>query len=55
MNLNSKLGQIDRVANIAMGAAMVGYAFLGSIEKMPIQVAVVGIGLVFIVGGIGGT
>ena len=55
INLDPKLGRIDRVTNVVVGAALVAYAFLGSLDKIPVQVAVVGIGLVFVVGGFGGT
>lgn len=55
MNLDPKLGTIDRVTNVVIGAALLAYAFFGPLEKIPLQVAVVGAGLVFIVGGFGGT
>ncbi len=55
MNLDPKLGRIDRITNVVVGAALVAYAFFGSLDKIPVQVAVVGIGLVFVVGGFGGT
>ncbi|MDH3215300.1 MAG: hypothetical protein OEN01_03295 [Candidatus Krumholzibacteria bacterium] len=54
MKLDPKLGRTDRITNVAIGAALVVYAFLG-LEKLPLQVVVVGIGLVFVVGGFGGT
>ena len=55
MKLDPKLGRTDRITNVVIGAALVVYAFLGPLEKLPLQVVVVGIGLVFIVGGFGGT
>lgn len=55
MKLNPKLGRTDRITNIVIGAALVVYAFLGPLEKMPVQLVVGGIGLVFIAGGFGGT
>jgi len=55
MNLDPKLGRTDRITNVVIGAALVVYAFLGPLEKMPLQIVVMGIGLVFIVGGFGGT
>ena len=54
MNLDPKLGRTDRITNVVLGAALVMYAFWG-LDKIPVQVVVVGIGLVFIVGGFGGT
>ena len=55
MKLDPKLGRTDRITNVVIGAALVVYAFLGPLDKLPLQVVVVGIGLVFIVGGFGGT
>jgi len=55
MKLDPKLGRTDRITNVVVGAALVVYAFFGPLEKMPLQVVLVGIGLVFIVGGFGGT
>lgn len=55
MNLDPKLGRTDRITNVVIGAAFVVYAFFGPLEKMPLQIVVMGIGLVFIVGGFGGT
>jgi hypothetical protein len=54
MNLDPKLGRTDRITNVVLGAALVMYAFWG-LDRIPVQVVVVGIGLVFIVGGFGGT
>ena len=53
MNLDPKLGRTDRIINGVIGAALVAYAFLGPLEKVPVQIFVMGIGLVFIVGGFG--
>jgi hypothetical protein len=55
MNLNPKLGRAERIMNVVVGAALVVYAFLGPLEKMPLQVVIGGLGLVFVVGGFGGT
>ena len=55
MNLDSKLGRNDRIISVVVGAALVAFALLGTLEKLPLQVAVVGIGVVFVVGGFGGT
>ena len=55
MNLDPKLGRTDRIINAVVGAALVVYALLGPLEKMPLQVAIAGLGLVFIAGGFGGT
>jgi hypothetical protein len=55
MKLDPKLGRTDRITNAVIGAAFVVYGFFGPLEKIPLQVVVVGIGLVFIVGGFGGT
>jgi hypothetical protein len=55
MKLDPKLGRTDRITNVVIGATLVVCAFLGPLEKLPLQVVVVGIGLVFIVGGFGGT
>ena len=54
MNLDPRLGRTDRITNVVLGAALVVYAFWG-LEKMLLQVVGVGIGLVFVVGGFGGT
>jgi len=55
MKLDPKLSRTDRITNVVIGAALVAYAFLGPLEKVPVQIVVMGIGLVFIVGGFGGT
>ena len=55
MNLNPKLGRTDRILNGVIGAAFVVFALLGSFDKMPLRVVLVAVGLVFIVGGFGGT
>ncbi|MBT8461518.1 MAG: hypothetical protein KJO44_03270 [Gemmatimonadetes bacterium] len=55
MNLNPKLGRTERVTNVAVGAALIVSAFLGLFDKMPLRVLIGGLGLVFVVGGFGGT
>lgn len=55
MKLDPRLGRTDRITNVVIGAALVVYALLGPLEKMPLQIVLAGIGLVFIVGGFGGT
>jgi hypothetical protein len=55
MNLNPTLGRTERITNVVVGAALIMYAFLGPLEKMPLQVVIGGFGLVFVVGGFGGT
>ncbi len=55
MKLDPKLGRTDRITNSVVGAALVAFGFIGPLEKIPLQVAVIGIGLVFVVGGFGGT
>jgi len=55
VNLNPKLGRTDRIINGVVGAALVILAILGSFDKMPLRVVLVAVGLVFIVGGFGGT
>jgi len=55
VDLDPKLGRTDRIINGAVGAALVIFALLGSFDKMPLRVVLVAAGLVFIVGGFGGT
>ena len=55
MNLDPNLGRTDRIIKGVIGAALIAYAFLGPLEKVPVQIFVMGIGLLFIVGGFGGT
>ena len=55
VNLDPKLGRTDRIMHGVIGAAMVVFALLGSFDKMPLRVVLGAAGLVFIVGGFGGT
>ena len=55
MNLDPRLGGAERIMNGIVGAALVAFALLGSFDKMPLRVVLVAVGLVFIVGGFGGT
>ena len=55
MNLDPKLGRIDRIGSLALGAGLVGYAILGGFDQSWLRVLVAILGLVFAVGGLGGT
>ena len=55
MNLDPKLGKIDRIVSFVMGAGLVGYSILGGLDQSWLRVSVAILGLLFAVGGIGGT
>jgi hypothetical protein len=46
---------LDRVVNLATGLGMIAYAFLGDHDAVWIRGALAALGLVFVIGGIGGT
>lgn len=55
MKLDPNLGRTDRIINVVVGIALVVYAFLGPLDKILLQIVVMGAGLVLMVGGFGGT
>ena len=55
MNLDPKLGRIDRAGSLAIGVGLAAYAILGGLDQSWLRVSVVILGLMFAVGGVGGT
>lgn len=55
MKLNPTLNNVERVANFLMGAGAIAYAFLGTIEHSWARAILVVLGILFLIGGIGGT
>jgi len=55
LNLDPTLSRFDRIAYLAGGPGMVAYAFLGGVDKIPVQVLFVALGVVFAINGVGGT
>jgi len=55
MNLNPSLGRIDRIGSLVVGAGLLVYTFLGGVDKIWLRGICAGLGLVFTIGGIGGT
>ena len=55
MDINPTLKGTDRVVNAVTGTALIAYALSGGLDKPWLQGAVVVLGLVFVIGGLGGT
>jgi len=55
LNLDPALGRVDRFASLIGGVAILAFAFLGGVDKAPVQALMVGVGLAAVIGGIGGT
>jgi hypothetical protein len=55
MTIAPKLSSLDRIAYLAWGPGMVAYAFLGGVDKVPVQALFVVLGIVFWINAIGGT
>lgn len=54
MKLNPRLNQLERIGSTVIGVGMLVLAFLG-IDQLWIRIALSLLGIVFIVGGLGGT
>lgn len=55
MNLEPKLSKVDRIVSAVGGPGLIAYAFLGGLDRLPLQVLAVGFGIVVSINGIGGT
>lgn len=55
MNLNPALSRIDRIVNLVGGIGIVAYASLGDFDHAWVRMSLAVLGVVFVVGGIGGT
>lgn len=55
MNLDPALGRSDRIVNVVGGTGIVAYALLGDFDHAWIRAAMVIVGVLFVVGGLGGT
>ena len=55
MNTNPKLTGADRIGNGLIAVGLIAYAVLGTFEQSWVRAVLVMLGLVFGIGGIGGT
>lgn len=54
MNIDPKLGRPDRIVSLVAGVAMIVWGFVGA-DRPVVQFSVMVLGVVFAVGGLGGT
>ncbi len=55
MKLDPVLSKPERFGSLVMGLAAIGYAVLGGIDALWLRAVLIALGIVFVVGGIGGT
>ena len=55
MNLDPRLGSVDRIGSVVIGIGVMSYALLGGLDQSWIRFVAVALGLALVVGGIGGT
>ncbi len=55
MNLDPLLSKFDRIVNLLGGVGIVAYASLGDFDHAWVRMSLAVLGVVFVVGGIGGT
>ena len=55
MNLDPRMGTVDRIGNVVIGVAVTAYAVLGGLDAMAVRAVLVVLGIVLVIGGVGGT
>ena len=55
MNLDPKLGSVDRIGSLVIGIGVVAYALLGGLDQTSTRLFAIAFGLALVVGGVGGT
>lgn len=55
MNINPVMNNRDRIVNLLIGVAVIASAFLRDFDREWVRGATIVLGIVFVVGGVGGT